>query len=55
MGKGKGSISYSVALVQKGTILFELGGRRLKKKLAFFALKLEKEKLKTLLFGTTTK
>lgn len=45
MGKGKGAYSYSVAIVQKGTILFELGGLKLTKKLAFFALKLAAGKL----------
>lgn len=45
MGKGKGAYSYSVAIVQKGTILFELGGIKLTKKLAFLALKLAAGKL----------
>lgn len=45
MGKGKGAYSYSVAIVQKGTILFELGGVKLTKKLAFFALRLAAGKL----------
>jgi large subunit ribosomal protein L16 len=45
MGKGKGAYSYSVAIVQKGTILFELGGLKLSKKLAYLALKLAAGKL----------
>lgn len=45
MGKGKGAYSYSVAIVQKGTILFELGGVKLTKKIAFLALKLAAGKL----------
>lgn len=38
MGKGKGFYSQSIICVQKGTILFELGGKNLKKKLAIEAL-----------------
>jgi len=45
MGKGKGNYSYSVVVVQKGTILFEIGGSRLTKKLALKALKIAAEKL----------
>ena len=45
MGKGKGNISYSIAVVQKGTILVELGGSKLTKKLAIKALKIAAEKL----------
>ena len=45
MGKGKGAYSYSVAIVQKGTILFALGGLKLSKKLAYLALKLAAGKL----------
>ena len=45
MGKGKGSYSYSVGIVQKGTILFELGGLKLSKKMALLALKLAAGKL----------
>jgi len=45
MGKGKGAISYYVAIVQKGTILFELGGKKLTKKMAMLAFKLAAEKL----------
>lgn len=40
MGKGKGAYSYSVAIVQKGTILFELRGNKLIKKIALLALKM---------------
>lgn len=45
MGKGKGSFSHSIAIVKKGTILFEIGGNKLTKKLAFLALKLAAGKL----------
>jgi len=45
MGKGKGNYSYSVVVVQKGTILFEIGGSRLTKKLALKALQIAAEKL----------
>jgi len=45
MGKGKGSYSYSVVVIQKGTILFELGGAKLLKKNAIVALKLAAGKL----------
>ena len=45
MGKGKGSHSYYVAIVQKGTVLFELGGVKLPKKLALKALEIAAEKL----------
>ncbi|MCL4137198.1 UNVERIFIED_CONTAM: hypothetical protein GTU68_036241 [Idotea baltica] len=45
MGKGKGSFSNSVCVVQKGSILFELGGPFLKKKLALEALRLASSKL----------
>jgi len=45
MGKGKGSYSHSIAVVKKGTMLFEIGGVKLKKKLAFLALKLAAGKL----------
>jgi len=45
MGKGKGAYSYSVVVIQKGTILFELGGAKLLKKNALVALKLAAGKL----------
>lgn len=45
MGKGKGSFSHSIGVVKKGTILFEIGGIKLTKKLAFLALKLAAGKL----------
>ena len=45
MGKGKGAYSHSVGVVKKGTILFEIGGVKLTKKLAFLALKLAAGKL----------
>jgi len=45
MGKGKGSYSYSVAIIKKGTILFELGGSTLIKKVGLLALKLAAGKL----------
>src|ERR1700753_2640490 len=45
MGKGKGNYSYSVVVVQKGTILFEIGGTKLTKKLAVKALQIAAEKL----------
>ncbi len=45
MGKGKGSFSHSVGVVKKGTILFEIGGIKLTKKLAFLALNLAAGKL----------
>jgi len=45
MGKGKGTYSYSVAIVKKGTILVELGGAQLTKKLALKALKVASTKL----------
>ena len=45
MGKGKGAYSHSVAVVKRGTILFEVGGLKLTKKLAFLALKLAAGKL----------
>lgn len=45
MGKGKGNYSYSVAIVQKGTILFEIGGQKMTKKLAMLSLDLAAGKL----------
>jgi large subunit ribosomal protein L16 len=45
MGKGKGNYSYSVAIIQKGTILFEIGGHKMTKKLALLALGLAAGKL----------
>jgi len=45
MGKGKGNYSYSINVVQKGTILFEIGGVKLTKKLALRALQIAAEKL----------
>ena len=45
MGKGKGAYSHSIGIVKKGTILFEIGGVKLTKKLAFLALKLAAGKL----------
>jgi len=34
MGKGKGAFSHNVALVNSGTVVFELGGPGLTEKLA---------------------
>jgi len=45
MGKGKGTHSYSIAVIQKGTILFEIGGAKLTQKLAFKALEIAAQKL----------
>jgi len=45
MGKGKGSHSYYVVVVKKGTILCELGGVKLLKKTALKALELAAQKL----------
>jgi len=45
MGKGKGTHSYAIAVIQKGTILFEIGGAKLTKKLAFKALEIAAQKL----------
>ncbi len=45
MGKGKGNYSYSVAIVNKGTILFELSGPNLNVELAKEALKQGAERL----------
>lgn len=45
MGKGKGSYSHSIGVVKKGTILFEVGGNKLTKKLAYLALELAAGKL----------
>jgi len=45
MGKGKGAHSYFVAVVKKGTILCELGGNNLIKKIALKALHLAAQKL----------
>ena len=45
MGKGKGTHSYLIAVIQKGTILFEIGGGNLTQKLAFKALEIAAQKL----------
>jgi large subunit ribosomal protein L16 len=45
MGKGKGSHSYFIAIIKKGTILCELGGTNLIKKIALKALHLAAQKL----------
>jgi len=45
MGKGKGVHNYFVAIVKKGTILIEVGGRNLTEKLAIHALKVASKKL----------
>lgn len=53
MGKGKGNFSENIAVIKKGTILVELGGSELEKKVAMLALGLVQQKvgIKTKIIG----